>query len=187
MAAMKKSERGQVQGDLHRHPRRRRLHRGRRERQSHRPEARRQPEHARLLRLQLPRGECGQAEGHRDQRRRSRPTRRSAASNIPAPARSTSTSRTRTPGRSRRSAPSSPNSPRKARSGRSGYLLRSRADRRAEQRPRAQPGGRARPGAAQSRQPQIGSTSRRHMNSERRADRAGARGLHTEAGKGKSR
>ena len=71
----------------------------------------------RLLRLQLPRGECRPAEGRRDQRRPAELRDRSAASNIPARGRSTSTSRTRMPRRSRRSAPSSPNSPRKARSG----------------------------------------------------------------------
>ena len=43
MVALKKANADQVQGDLHRHSRGRRLHRGRRERQSDRPEARRQP------------------------------------------------------------------------------------------------------------------------------------------------
>jgi hypothetical protein len=64
MAALKKSRREQVQGDLHRRARGRRLHRGRRERQSHRPEARGQSGHDRHLRLFLPRRECRQAEGH---------------------------------------------------------------------------------------------------------------------------
>ena len=55
-----------------------------------------------------------QAEGHRDQRRASRPMRPSARSNIPAPGRSTSTSRTRTSGQFRRSGRSLRSSPRKA-------------------------------------------------------------------------
>ena len=43
--------REQVQGDLHRHPHRRRLHRSRRERQSDRPEAGPEPQHHRPVRL----------------------------------------------------------------------------------------------------------------------------------------
>ena len=74
-------------------------------------------EHARLLRLQLPRREWQPGEGRVDQRHRADLRIRSAASNIRARGRSTSTSRTRTSARSRRCGRSSPSSPRKALSG----------------------------------------------------------------------
>ncbi len=83
--------RGPLQARLPQHPRGRRLRRSRRERQPDRPEDRSQPERSRHLRLQLPRGERGQA--GRQPRRRSvaDASRRSPRASTPPRARSSST------------------------------------------------------------------------------------------------